>query len=141
MNELGAFFDNLEEEDKSLKDYVSKYSALASFVTDLCMLKGHNRLTQKDIASKAGTTQSAVSRIESLKANPSYNVLRKLSNAAGGRLLITPMADMTVTLPLDMQEKVAALAAAENKSPAEFMLDIIKNEVVARQRRARVLRF
>ncbi len=133
MSELEAFFSKLEEENKSLKNYVSKYSALASFVTDFDLLKRQNCLTQKDIASRAGTTQSAVSRIESLKANPSYNVLSKLSNAVGGRLLITPMADMTVTLPLDLQEKVAALAAAENNSPAEFMLDVIKNEVRLRQ--------
>ena len=136
MNELDAFFNELEEKDKRFKAYVNKYSALASFVTDLCLLKGYNRLTEKEIASKAGTTQGAISRIENLKANPSYNALRKLSSAVGGRLLITPMADMTLTLPLDMHEKVAAMAAAEGKSPADFMLDIIKKEVRARQEAA-----
>ena len=136
MTELEAFFNKLEEENGKLKEYVNKYSALASFVTDFDLLKAHNRLTEKEIASKAGTTQGAISRIESLKANPSYNALRKLSSAVGGRLLITPMADMTLTLPLDMHEKVAALAAAEGKSPADFMLDIIKKEVKARQEAA-----
>lgn len=36
-------------------------------------------MTQKDIADRMGTTQSAISRIASLKTNPSYKQLLKMA--------------------------------------------------------------
>ena len=133
MNELDAFFNELEEKGKRFKAFANKCSALAPLATGLCLLKGHSRLAEKETASKAGAAQGAIPRIGSLRASPSCNALRKLSSAVGGRLLIAPMADMALALPPGMREKAAALAAAEGKSPAGFMLDTIKKEARARQ--------
>lgn len=132
MEKLRDLFTEIEDKDRKLKEYVEKNAALASFLNDIDILKQRKHLTQKDIAKKMGTTQSSVSRIESLKTNPSYSVLVSMSKAVGGSLLLTPMADMTVTVPLDLQEKVACLAARENKSPYNFLLDVVRREVDVR---------
>ena len=132
MKELRDLFAEIEGKDRKLKEYAEKNAALASFLNDIDILKQRGHLTQKDVAKKMGTTQSSVSRIESLKTNPSYSVLVSMSKAVGGNLLLTPMADMTVTVPLDLQEKVACLAAKEDKSPHDFLLDIVRSEVDVR---------
>lgn len=114
---------------EKIKDFMELYGSLASFMNDFCILKEKNRLSQKEISRRAGTTQSAISRIETLKTNPSYKVLSKLSSAVGGDLYITPMGEMTVTVPFGMQDKVRAIADTRQTSVKSLLLDMIKKEV------------
>ena len=121
------YMDSLEKEDDGLDSYVKVYEALSDFLTDFDFLKDSLGLTQKDVADKMGTTQSAVSRIASLKTNPSYKQLQKMAEAVGGKLFITPMKDMTVQVPYDLQESVRKMAAGENKTANEYLEDVLRN--------------
>jgi len=121
------YMDSLEKEDDGLNSYVQLYEALSDFLTDFDFLKDSLGLTQKDVADKMGTTQSAVSRIASLKTNPSYKQLQKMAEAVGGNLFITPMKDMTVQVPYDLQESVRKMAAGENKTANEYLEDVLRN--------------
>jgi predicted transcriptional regulator len=47
-----------------------------------------NGLTQKQIAEKVGTRQSAISRLESGTYNPSLSFLQKVADALGSRLQV-----------------------------------------------------
>ena len=47
------------------------------------------RLTQKKLAARMKTKQSAISRLESGRANPSLNFLKRLANALGATLKIS----------------------------------------------------
>lgn len=123
------FMDSLEKEDDALKSYVKMYEALSAFLTDFDFLKDSLGLTQQDVAEKMGTTQSAISRIASLKTNPSYKQLLKMSEAVGGDLLVTPMKDMTVQVPYDLQESVRKMAAASRKTTNEFLEGVLRNAI------------
>lgn len=46
------------------------------------------KMSQRDLAKKAHTTQAVVSRIESMNANPSLNLLKKLAVALQTKLII-----------------------------------------------------
>lgn len=46
-------------------------------------------LTQKELASRMRTSQSAIARIESGRGVPSISTLRKLAKATGHELVIT----------------------------------------------------
>lgn len=46
-------------------------------------------LTQKELAQKVGTKQSAISRFESGSYNPSFSFLKKLANAMDSELKIS----------------------------------------------------
>jgi len=48
-----------------------------------------NGLTQKELAKKIGTKQSAVSRFESGTYNPSFSFIQKIANALDARLEIS----------------------------------------------------
>ena len=48
-----------------------------------------NGLTQKELAEKIGTKQSAVSRFESGTYNPSFSFIQKMTNALDARLEIS----------------------------------------------------
>lgn len=114
---------------EKIEDFMKIYGSLASFMNDFCMLKDKSHLSQKEISHKAGTTQSAISRIETLNTNPSYKVLSKLSNAVGGKLYITPMGEMTITVPYGMQDKIKSIADSRQISVKTLLLDMIKNEI------------
>ena len=128
-NQVLDFMDTLEKGDKKLAAYVKMYEALSAFLTDFDFLKDSLGLTQQDVAEKMSTTQSAISRIASLKTNPSYKQLQKMAEAVGGELLVTPMKSMTVQVPYDLQETVRKLAASENKSTYDYLERILRNAI------------
>ena len=128
-NQVLDFMETLEKGDKKLDSYVKMYEALSAFLTDFDFLKDSLGLTQQDVAEKMGTTQSAVSRIASLKTNPSYNQLQKMAEAVGGELLVTPMKSMTVQVPYDLQETVRKMAAGENKSTNDYLEGVLRNAI------------
>ena len=70
-NQAIDFMSSLENENEGLDLYSKTYAALSPFLTDFDFLKDSLGLTQQDVADKMGTTQSAISRIASLKTNPS----------------------------------------------------------------------
>lgn len=47
------------------------------------------KISQRDLAQKANTTQAVISRIESMNANPSIGLLKKLASALGLKLKIS----------------------------------------------------
>jgi ribosome-binding protein aMBF1 (putative translation factor) len=47
------------------------------------------KMSQKDLADKIGTKQSAISRLESGQSNPSYLFLKKVATALGAQLHIS----------------------------------------------------
>ena len=128
-NQVLDFMDSLEKGDKKLAAYVKMYEALSAFLTDFDFLKESLDLTQQDVAEKMGTTQSAISRIASLKTNPSYKQLQKMAEAVGGELLVTPMKSMTVQVPYDLQETVRKLAASEKKSTSDYLESVLRNAI------------
>ena len=133
-NQVLDFMDTLEKGDKKLATYVKMYEALSAFLTDFDFLKESLGLTQQDVAEKMGTTQSAISRIASLKTNPSYKQLQKMAEAVGGELLVTPMKSMTVQVPYDLQETVRKLAKREGKSTNEYLDELLRKGIHRRSR-------
>lgn len=59
--------------------------AMIQAVIDARVKKG---VTQKELAEKIGTKQSVISRLESGRANPTINFLKKLAQALNSRLEI-----------------------------------------------------
>ena len=46
------------------------------------------KMSQRELARKANTTQAVISRTESLAVNPSIGLLQKIASALGKRLVI-----------------------------------------------------
>ncbi len=53
---------------------------------NLCRIRKDNRLSQQDVADRIGTTQSAVSRIESFDPGLRLSTLRRYALACGGEI-------------------------------------------------------
>ena len=80
--------------NKWLKDPAFKagYDALEEeFELASLLIEARTRanLTQEALASKMGTSQSTIARLESGKAAPSLSTLRRLAKATGSRLAIS----------------------------------------------------
>jgi ribosome-binding protein aMBF1 (putative translation factor) len=71
--------------------YREAYEALGpefALVTALVAARSHAKLTQAELASRMGTTESAISRLESGRAKPSTRTLERYADATGHRLSI-----------------------------------------------------
>ena len=56
-------------------------------ISDIVRLRNKKKITQKQLAKKMGTTQSALSRFEiGGTRNPSLNFLKRLADALGTKL-------------------------------------------------------
>jgi len=69
---------------KSYDDLGLEFSIIRQ-ILDKRMRRG---ISQKDLAKKIGTGQSAISRLESGKYNPTISFLKKISEALGSKLEI-----------------------------------------------------
>jgi ribosome-binding protein aMBF1 (putative translation factor) len=68
---------------------LEKKHEVALAIADLVILhRTRTGLTQEDLASRMGTSVSAISRLESGFHVPSIDTLRKLAGAVGGRVKI-----------------------------------------------------
>lgn len=86
-----SFDESLKE---ALKDpeFKKAYDALEvefSIIEQVIRKRLEKGLTQKQLAQKAGTKQSAISRLESGNANPSIAFLEKISKALGTKLQVS----------------------------------------------------
>ena len=68
-------YDNLESEYKLISQLIKK--------------RLEKKLTQKQLANKIGTKQSAISRLESGSYNPSISLLKKIAQALEAKLQIS----------------------------------------------------
>ena len=119
-----------EEERKTDRDYakwVEQMEALASFITDYEHLKSLNGYSQKEIADKAGTTQSAISRFLRMKGKPTYDLLRRVSSAAGGKLLVTPFGLYSVTLQYEFHDIADKIASEAGMDVPELLKKILND--------------
>lgn len=48
-----------------------------------------NKLSQRELAKKIGTSQAAISRIESMNGNPSFSFLKKIAKALNTKIQIS----------------------------------------------------
>jgi len=71
--------------------YREAYEALGpefALVSALVMARSRAKLTQAELASLMGTTESAISRLESGRSKPSTRTLERYADATGHRLSI-----------------------------------------------------
>ncbi|MDZ4791365.1 MAG: helix-turn-helix transcriptional regulator [Hyphomicrobiales bacterium] len=71
--------------------FVEAYDALEeefSLAAALIDARARSELSQEEIAERMGTSQPAVARLESGKANPSLATLRRYAKATGTKLKI-----------------------------------------------------
>ena len=76
-------------EDKKIKQAYENLAPEFALIEIIIKKRIEKGLTQKELAKKIGTKQSAVSRFESGTYNPSFSFLQKIANALDTRLKIT----------------------------------------------------
>ena len=80
--------------DKWMKDaeYVAAYDAMDdefALVSEIMKARAAAGLTQEELASRMGTTRTAIARLESGRQMPSTRTLERFAEATGHRLRIT----------------------------------------------------
>lgn len=73
-------------------EYRLAYEALEeefALVNEMIKARARSRLSQAEIASRMGTTESAVSRLESGRVKPSTRTLERYARATGHKLHIS----------------------------------------------------
>jgi DNA-binding XRE family transcriptional regulator len=72
------------EVKKGYDDLDEEYKMLSSLI----LMRNKRKMTQKQLANKMGTTQSALSRFEIGSVNPSVKFLKKIAAALNAKLSI-----------------------------------------------------
>ncbi len=75
--------------DPALKKAYDALELEFSIIQQVIKKRLEKGYTQKDLAEKIGTKQSAISRLEAGNANPSVAFLEKISKALGSKLQIS----------------------------------------------------
>jgi ribosome-binding protein aMBF1 (putative translation factor) len=73
-------------------EYRAAYEALDeefALINEMIRARARSRLSQAEIASRMGTTESAISRLESGRVKPSTRTLERYARATGHKLHIS----------------------------------------------------
>lgn len=84
-------WEDLEKELLSDPETKKEYDELApryAVISTLIDARNKKGLTQRDLAQKIGTKQSAIARLESGSINPSLEFLQKIAQVMGYKLTI-----------------------------------------------------
>lgn len=82
---------NLKRELLRDKNVAAEYERLKpryQLISQLIEVRTKRKLTQKQLAQRIGTKQSAIARIESGSANPTISFLEKMTEAMNAKLII-----------------------------------------------------
>jgi len=85
-------FGKVAEKWRADPDFPHEYDALEEeFALAAAVIKARADagLTQEELASRMGTTQSVIARMEGGKSRPSTSTLQKLAKATGTRLRVS----------------------------------------------------
>jgi ribosome-binding protein aMBF1 (putative translation factor) len=74
--------------DPKVKEEYDKLQPEFALISAMIEARAKKGITQKKLAEKLGTKQSAIARLESGNANPSLNFLKRLAEALGTKLEI-----------------------------------------------------
>lgn len=84
-------FTQLKKELLGDKDVAREYKKLTPryrIISSLIAARLKKGYTQKELADKIGTKQSAIARLESGNVNPSLGLLEKVASVMGYRLMV-----------------------------------------------------
>ncbi|MCC3145121.1 helix-turn-helix domain-containing protein [Halanaerobium sp. Z-7514] len=81
-------FKNELFESKEVKEEYEKLNVMYEIKKQIIRYRIENDLTQKELADRIGTKQSAISRLENDDYNPSVEFLDKVAHALGKKLEI-----------------------------------------------------
>jgi ribosome-binding protein aMBF1 (putative translation factor) len=94
-NGLYTFQDDLKEslKDPEFRQAWQESEAEYLLACEIIEKRLAKKYSQRDLAKKVHTSQAAISRIESMNANPSLSFLKRIANALGGTITfnITPL--------------------------------------------------
>jgi transcriptional regulator with XRE-family HTH domain len=76
-------------EDPAYKEAYKALEEEFTLIEALVKARAHSNLTQAEIANRMGTTESAVSRLESGRVKPSTRTLERYAQATGHKLQIS----------------------------------------------------
>ncbi len=74
--------------DPKVKKEYDRLGPEFTVISQLIELRTKRKLTQKELADKLGTKQSAIARLESGRGNPTLEFLQKTARALNKKLII-----------------------------------------------------
>lgn len=89
-NKLYTFQDHLKEQlqDPEFKKKWQKTEARYQLACKIIEIRLAQKMSQRQLAKKAKTTQTVISRVESMSVNPSVALLQRIATALGKKLTI-----------------------------------------------------
>jgi len=87
MKSWKTFKKELLKNEKFTKEY-RKLEPQYAVISQMINLRTKKGITQKELAEKIGTKQSAIARLESGNFNPTFDFLQKTAKALGTKLVV-----------------------------------------------------
>jgi ribosome-binding protein aMBF1 (putative translation factor) len=90
-NQTYTFKNHLKESLKSRKFKKAWNESEAEYLLSKSLIEARmkKKLSQRALAKKIGTSQAVISRIESMRGNPSLFLLKRIAKALDGKLHVS----------------------------------------------------
>lgn len=93
-----------DESDPEVQAALRDANDQADTIEHLVRTRRERSLTQRDVADRMGTTQSAVSNFERIGGNPTIGTIQRYARAVGARVRVSVVIDGSATKDTHTQE-------------------------------------
>lgn len=117
-------FSGLRKNSK-LDQMFDYYAPLNDLILEIVEERVRQNLTQRDLARRLRTRQSAISRFENLGRKPGFDFLYRVAKALGGKLFITIHGRYAALVPRKYREFIDELAQEQGENPETVVRNLL----------------
>jgi len=113
------------KKNPELNQVLDYYAPLNDLILEIVEERVRQNLSQKDLARRLRTRQSAISRFENLGRKPGFDFLYRVAKALGGKLFITIHGRYAALVPRKYREFIDELAQEQGENPETVVKNLL----------------
>lgn len=106
------------------------WDMLNSFILEVQLLRHEKGITQKQLADRMQTKQTAISRFENMGRAPNYDFIVRLADSLGCNPKLYVDGDYAVQVPEHLRASVMKIAEKNHISVESYLTEIIQNAIM-----------
>ena len=131
--DIKEIFSELRK-DSELNQVLDYYAPLNDLILEIVEERVRQNLTQRDLARRLRTRQSAISRFENLGRKPGFDFLYRVAKALGGKLFITIHGRYAALVPRKYREFIDELAQEQGENPETVVRNLLVEAIEQKKR-------
>jgi transcriptional regulator with XRE-family HTH domain len=129
---IGEMIDEVNSE-LGIEDEVQYWQPLTDFVHEIIRARYIDNVSQKELAERMKSRQTAISRFENMGRKPTYDFMARMVRSLGHQIGLTAFGEFMAVADEEDREDVIRMAVGSKKSTKDVVRELLKEGLRGRQ--------